>query len=98
MGTDNQGASSLIEPKGKQGNCPLCEQQNQCALSLNESGPCWCEAINLESRTSDIDLALDKLQEGIVESDRLTKQALEQTETCLCLACLNKISTLIREA
>jgi len=98
MRTDNQSTSSLVETKGKQVNCPLCEQQNQCALSLNESGPCWCESVSLATRTSDIDLALEILQEGVVESDRLTKQALEQTETCLCLACLNKISTLIREA
>ncbi len=96
MRIDDQGVSILNEPKVKQNNCPLCEQQNQCVLILNESGPCWCEAISLPTRSSDIALALEELQEGTDKSNRLTIDSIEESKACLCSACLIKISALAR--
>ncbi|GEM_PF-870986 len=98
MRIDNQGVSPLSDLNDKQGKCPLCEQQNQCALILNESRPCWCEAISLLGKPSDIELALEVLQEGTHASNRLTIGSIEETKTCLCSTCLIKINTLSKRA
>ena len=47
-------------PKSQALTCPLCQQQNTCAVSTGEAiDTCWCQAIVFPPKSSLIEIQLD---------------------------------------
>ena len=98
MKRDKKGNSSGSNARDRKGDCPLCEQINQCALISNESGPCWCEAIQLPAESEDLERGLEKLQSDLNSSKRLTIEEVKASKRCVCSSCLVRINNVANNA
>lgn len=76
-------------------NCPLCEQDNQCAQLLNNIMTCWCQTYELVTPSLNLEQALMQLQ---ANQDNITTyeslKSLQMTRRCVCQTCLIKLNQL----
>lgn len=76
-------------------NCPLCEQDNQCAQLLKNKMTCWCQTYELVTPSPNLEQALMQLQanqNNITTYESL--KSLQITRRCVCQTCLIKLNQL----
>lgn len=98
MTKDKKRNSSGSNARDREGDCPLCEKINQCALISNESGSCWCEAIQLPAESGDLEWGLEKLQSDLNSSKKLTLEEVKASKRCVCSSCLIRLNNVANDA